>query len=40
MPTLGSLSLPIQNRSIINATVKNLKLIDSDDVFLEDPAEA
>jgi len=27
-------------RSIINATVKKLKVIDSDDVFLEDPAEA
>ena len=27
-------------RSIINATVKKLKLIDSADVFLEDPAEA
>jgi len=27
-------------RSIINATVKKLKVIDSNDVFLEDPAEA
>lgn len=27
-------------RSIINATVKSLKVIDSDDVFLEDPADA